>query len=53
MGDDRAEIEAYNKDAEFQDAVDLLVDRHGLEGAERRLLGALSAVRKRMAEATS
>lgn len=39
-----------NQDGDFQASVDLLVDRHGYDGAERRLLAALGQVRKRRFE---
>lgn len=45
-----AENQAPNTEPAFDAAVDLLCDRHGLEAAERRLLAALSAVRRRKAE---
>ena len=34
-------------DPDFHDSVELLIERHGLEAAEDRLLAALSAVRYR------
>lgn len=40
-----------NSDPEFQDAVDALIQRHGYDAAESRLLAALSEVRKRRAHA--
>lgn len=40
----------FNQDEEFQDAIDLLIERYGLEAAERRVCGALGEIRRRMAE---
>lgn len=40
----------FNRDADFEAAVDVLINRHGLEAAENRLLLALSVVRQRKAE---
>lgn len=40
-----------NSDLEFQNAVDVLIERHGYDAAENRLLAALSEVRKRRAQA--
>lgn len=36
-----------NRDPDFHDSVELLIERYGLEDAEDRLLAALSAVRYR------
>lgn len=41
-----------NREPEFQNSVDLLIEQHGLEGAEDRLLAALSAVRYRKYQET-
>lgn len=43
-------VERANADAEFQDAVDILIERYGPEDAEMRLLAALGEVRKRKVE---
>lgn len=40
----------YNQDHDFEAAVDALIERHGLDGAENRLLLALSVVRQRKAQ---
>lgn len=42
----------FNQDPDFEAAVDLLIEKYGLEDAENRLLAALSAVRRRKAEAS-
>lgn len=39
----------YNQDHDFEASVDALIDRHGFDGAENRLLLALSVVRQRKA----
>lgn len=43
-------VREYNQDYDFEAAVDALIERHGFDGAENRLLLALSVVRQRKAE---
>lgn len=43
-------MSAQSVEQDADDAVDLLIDRYGIEGAENRLLYCLSQVRRRKAE---